>query len=389
MFLDISCSKFRANPYPYFKQLRKKAPVCETYPQKCWGIFLYEDVQSVLKQDHLFSSVLSEHEYDETNPNFLLYERSLVGKDKPDHAQLRNRLSKCFLPGMIHKLTNPIETICQTLISKIPAGQPIDFAELISKPLPIMVLLNFLGIDIGNVADIKRWIEWLLSWRNLNDCDLWMADIKQLHALLNQIIDQKRQRPGHDLISSLLSTESAESPLTSGDMLGLLRLLLTAGTDTVSSLMNHSLIALAENPHLIEPLRCDNHLIDHFIDETLRHNSPTISLIRKAKQPTLIQQKPINPGDMILAFVASANHDEMIYDNPEQFDLYRKQNPHLGFGTGIHHCLGYHLGRLQVKILLRTLVHRYHSIQLTREKARTYIPTLIFRSLTALPVILD
>ncbi len=387
MLLNINDPTFRTNPYPYFKECRRHAPLCRIKPHDCWAVFKFLDVEWVLKEDGLFSSVLSDHPFDEGDPQFLLYARSLVGMDNPTHNRLRKRLSHTFLPGIVRQLEPAIEAICHRLTASIPRQQPVDFAQIYSKPMPILVLLHLLGIEGNRVEEMKGWIEWLLSWRNHPQPDLMMRDIQQMHAFFNQVIIEKRQSPGDDLISALLSDNFDLEPLTSAELLALIRLLLTAGTDTASSLLNHSLLALASHPKLIEQIRSDKRLIHNVIEETLRYNSPTISLIRKATKDIPIGEKLIKKGDIVLPFVASANHDETVFINPEAFDIHRQENPHLGFGTGIHHCLGYHLGKLQVRQALSVIVDRFSNFKIMEDKPMQYLPTIIFRSLRSLPML--
>jgi len=387
MLLDISSPAFRVNPYPQLKQFRRSIPICQTQPHPCWAVLRYEDVRWVLKQDALFSSVLQTPTHDEQDARFLLYARSLVGMDNPEHQQLRQRLSHAFSRTLINQLDQYIESICQHLVLQLPLKQPIDFADTFSKPLPILVLLRLLGIDGDHVVDIKKWVVWLLSWRNHKQPKLMMADIEKMHQLLNDAIACKRQQPGEDLLSSLLATSETDLSLTNRDILALVRLLLTAGTDTATSLLNHAIMALAEEPELFATIKADKTLIDKLIDETLRYNSPTICLIRRATRDIQMGDKIIREGEIVLPFLASANHDETVFANPERFNIHRPVNPHFGFGTGIHHCLGYHLGRLQVRKALSVICDRFSSISMPNNKPMRYLPTLIFRSLCDLPAI--
>lgn len=381
MQLDIQSESYLNDPYACFKLFRAEAPVSRIRPHGHWALFRYEDVQWVLKQDKFFTSVLTEQSHDEQDPQFLLYARSLLGMDNPSHATLRQRIAQAFKPRLIQRLEQEIEAICFQLSTSLLIDKPIDFVKSYSMPLPIILITKLLGIDTNRIAEYKKWIDWLLTWRNQPAVHKGADNIRIMHDYFCQLINHKREFPDNDLISSLL-----EQNLTQGEILALMRLLLVAGTDTTTNLINNLLINLASNPEQLTQLRENPAKIPDAIEETLRFSSPTISLIRKATTNLSIAGVPIKQGEFVLPIVASANHDESHTDNPHLFDINRPKKQHLALGTGIHYCLGTHLAKLQATITLKTILKRFESIQLTQQTLH-YLPSFFFRSLCELPLI--
>lgn len=383
MQLDIYDEAFRANPYAYFKKFRTFAPVCRIKPHGHWAIFNYADVQYILKNDNIFSSVISEQNLNLNQPDYLLSARSLVGMDGLAHKVLRKQVASSFKPSLIKQLERSIRHDCQTLIAAIKSNTPIDFIEVFSAILPVMTIIRLLGLDLAKISLFRQWVTLLLTWRNHPDQALVLENVHEMYDYFNTVIEKKRRFPTEDLISILIFDFNLEQ----NSILSLIRLMLVAATDTTTALLNHCILALAEFPEQFILFLNGKRTTLEIVNETLRFNSPTISLMRKAVENVVLSTIQINKGEIVLPIVASANHDEMQFKNAHNFDLGRKQNTHLALGTGIHYCLGTHLAKLQACIALETLFDRFSTIELIKAEPLSYLPSFFFRSLYNLPVV--
>lgn len=381
--LEIHSEAYRCDPYAYFEWFRQHQPIAPIAPYGHWAVFCYQDVETILTRDDLFSSEIKTEQSDSSAQQALLFDRSLIGMDNPEHHRLRKWVAKAFRPRLISAMAASVQSTCQSLVNEINPGQAIDFVENFSAPLPIIVIASILGMDDLNLPQLKAWVNLLLSWNQPDKATSLAAEVEGMYRYFRLLIEEKKKRPANDLISFLL----AESGLTENSMIALTRLLLVAATDTTTSLLNNSLLVLSKFPEIYLVIQHDRSKIDDFIDETLRYDSPTISLMRRATRDLTLAGQAIQQDELLLPILASANHDESLYANPRQFNLYRGQRKHLGFGGGVHHCLGSHLAKLQVKTSLNLLLDKFSEVRLKEDSALTYLPTFFFRSLSRLELV--
>ncbi|HSW69404.1 MAG TPA: cytochrome P450 [Gammaproteobacteria bacterium] len=385
MILDIRETEYRQNPYPTFKKMRAEAPICKIAPHHHWAIAKYADVQTILKNPQLFSSKIIANPPAE-GPGALLFSCGLVTMDKPDHTRLRRLLSQAITPKIIRSLKPKIQGLCETLVQNLSNKTEVDFVSTFSMPLPIIVIAELLGIDSEKKTDFKRWANLLLTWRNQKSIAEIFHDVERMYYYFDDIIKARKRAPQTDLISHLVLASANETIITSEEILGLIRLLLVAGTETTTNLLGNAILALLAYPDNIERLVADPTLIPNFIEETLRYDGPALSLNRKATEDVELSGVKIRRGEIVLPLLASANHDEEIFEDPEHFDIERNTKGHIAFGANVHYCLGSQLARLQARTALEVFFKNIKHFQRVDNKPLVYLDSFFFRGPRSLPL---
>lgn len=359
MNFDLRNPEYQSNPYPFFKRLRMEAPIVRLEPQGFWAVSRYEDVLSLLKAPEIFSSAGLQEEPQIIGTDLLLQARGLVGMDRPDHTRLRRVISRVLTPEKINGFEPLIQSTVQELLEAWKGE--VEFIGDFAAPLPITVIAEFLGLDPALRKDFKRWCDTLLTWRSTERIEdpeerrqkenSIQSDISQMFECLSAVVAERRRAPQADFISELVAQS-----LTPQEIFSFIRFLLVAGTDTTSHLLGNTLLALLNQPPLQQEIRKHPKKIPTLIEEVLRWDSPVLSLIRRTTEDTEIRRVKIPQNEVVLALVASANHDESVFVNPGTFDLDRSSRAHLTFGAGVHFCLGSQLARMQARIAFEELL---------------------------------
>jgi cytochrome P450 len=388
MIFNIYSKAYRRNPYPYFRKLMSVAPVCRIKPHGHWAVSRYADVQTILKNPNIFISSGMVKELSSDSPEFFLFSRGLIGADPPDHTRLRRLLSKAFTPVMIRKLQSNIRLICTKLIDNLLSQHSVDFIQAFAVPLPMTVISELLGIDLVKMNDFKRWTSMLISWRNQHQSRQFLNDVENMYYYFTDLIAERKKNPQTDLISTLISACDDDKIITNEEVLAFIRLLLVAGTETTTNLLGNAMLLLLTYPNQLTQLKQDPAKISKFIEESLRYSSPVISLSRTVNTKIKMSGITLNKGDIVLPLVASANHDETVFPNSQQFNIDRNTQGHLAFGDGIHYCLGSQLARLQVRIAFEEIFKAFDTIDKSYQGSLTYLDSFFFRGVKKLDLVM-
>lgn len=383
--IDLYSDAYRQNPYPYFQKMRAQHPIYPLKGKGHWAISRYEDVKKIIKNHDLFSSADIVQEPKIIEPHFLFYTRGIVGVDKPDHTRLRQLLHKLFPQNKITILEPFIRQCCCELLRSTENEQSIDFVGAFSAPLPIMIIAKLLGVDSEKTDAFRRWVLILLTWRSkdFQDKDNSIAD---MFNYLTEIINYKKLSPQSDLISSLIIASERDNMITQEEVLGFIRFLLVGGTDTTTNLLGNALRALLFQPDYIQLLKNQPEKIRDFIEEVLRYDGPVLSLYRRVTQDVELHGVTIKKNDLVFPLIASANHDETVFANPESFDIDRQNKSHLSFGTGIHYCFASQLAKLQVRVAFEEILKSWRFVENSGNEPSSYIESFFFRGPKKIPI---
>lgn len=338
-------------PHQFYRYMLESLPILPLPERHAWQIFRWADVQRVLLDTTAFSSQLGVERMKE----------SIVTSDPPRHRQLRSLVTQKFTSRMVGQLEPRIEQIVYSLLDAvIPAGC-MDIIDDFAHPLPITVIAEMLGVSTEDRAQFRRWSDAIVS-------SAWSAPEEQqiqseMSSYFLQVIERRRQSPQDDLISSLLAAEIDGERLSEQDLLSFCVLLLVAGNETTTTLLGNAMLCFEEFPESLNQLRENPSLIPSAVEEVLRYRSPMRIIARKAKTDVTLGEHLIPAGDRAVLWLAAANVDERQFPNALDFDIGRSPNNHLGFGHGIHFCLGAPLARLEARIALRALLERLSEIQ--------------------------
>jgi len=381
----------QANPYPYFAYMRSHAPVYEV-PGIGWAISRYDDVVSVIKNPQLFSSaMLFPTLLGELSPRAL--SSSMVSSDPPVHTRLRKLANRAFTPRRIASLESHIRTVTRQLIDNFAAKKEHDLVAEVTIPLPIIVVAELLGVEPQRYEDFKRWANAVIYATNnmaipAEERDGLRRNIADFCAYFENAIAMYHKQPGDNLISDLVRAEEENQALTSDEIVSLAILILLAGSETTSHLIAHTVLLFLQNPDELAKVRANPALLPNAIEESLRYESPIQFMFRQITRDTELAGTALPAGMMVLALFASANHDEQKFPDPERFDITRNTEGHIGFGFGVHFCIGSPLARLQARIALEEFLQRFPRFALGSGPV-TRVESLTVRGLKTLPLVVN
>ncbi|MFJ6156216.1 cytochrome P450 [Pseudarthrobacter sp. NPDC092184] len=383
--MDLTASpEYQLDPFPYYERMRETAPVYFDEQSGSWHVFRYDDVQRTLSEYATFSSHMGG---DDASGTGQLFASSLIATDPPRHRQLRSLVTQAFTPKAVDALAPRIAGLTDELLEGIAARGSADLIEELAYPLPVIVISELMGIPAQDRERFKQWSDMIISQtRSGSASENHIAANMEMTQYFLALIDERRSRPGHDLISTLLAAEIDGQKLTVPELLGFCALLLVAGNETTTNLIGNAVLCLIENPGTLDRLLGEPALLPQAIEEVLRFRSPVQSMYRMTVAEADMGEVVIPAGAPVVAWIGSANRDERQFQRPAEFDIDRGQNRHLAFGHGIHFCLGAPLARLEARIALEALLSRLPGLSLDQEARLERMESTIVYGLKALPV---
>jgi cytochrome P450/surfactin synthase thioesterase subunit len=375
-----------------WRTLRQEAPVWpQTGPQgaRFWSVTRYHDVLRVIKDHRTFSS--------EYGTILAVLGGDLAGghtinlMDPPRHGAVRVPTMKLLSTGALLRHSEAVRARVRELIAPLRAGGVHDLAKLL-LPLPLVAVGDIIGIPDDRWADVPRWT---MAGVAPEDPAFAMGSAEEtlqvahyeLFALFDELIDERRRRPRQDVISSLLELEMEGRRLTRKEVtLNCYSFIMGANTTTPHA-ASHLLLAFAERPHLWRELRPDPERIAGAMEEGLRWATPTNHLVRRTSQAVTIVDTRIDRGELVCAWIGSANRDERVFERPYEFDPRRSPNPHLALGNGIHFCNGGPAARLVLAILLEELREVVERFEVAGEVRHLY--SNFINGITSLPLAVE
>ncbi len=372
------------DPFPWYRTMRISQPVFYDKENQLWHVFSYDEALRILTDPITFSSevpqrLLSEEERKNMG------EPSILSLDPPRHRQLRALISQAFTPRTIARLASRITEIVNEHLDQVAASGRMDVIANLAYPLPVIVIAELLGLPAEDRAMFKHWSDIIVSPQQEEAAHAG----KEMGDYLRQVTDQRRVDSRDDLISALLAAQVDGEHLNEGELLSFYGLLLVAGNETTTNLIGNAIICFDENPQVMEQLRADPELLPGAIEEVLRYRSPVQRLIRVVTTNTTVGGQQVKEDELISPWIGAVNRDEQQFPNAEVFDIRRSPNRHIGFGHGIHFCIGAPLARLESKIALACMLERFSDIKRDRAIPLERIPaTSAFFGVQKLPITL-
>jgi cytochrome P450 len=380
--------EYRQNPFPTYRRLRQHDPIHRSTLMKGWVLSRFDDVDAVLRDYKHFGS-------DERNAGIEIPSgeslgeegRSMLALDPPDHTRLRSLVNKAFTPRAVEAIQPRIEELVDELLDAIE-GDHIDLIEALAYPLPVIVIAEMLGVRAEDREQFKEWSDALAVTLEptISPEQMEAANVARqaLWAYFGGIIEERREDPQDDLVSQLIAAEDEGDQLTHQELLSTLGLLLVAGNETTTNLIGNGMLALLRHPDQLSKLREQPELVESAVEELLRFDSPVQVDGRMVLEETTVGGRRMKRGEQLILLLGAANRDPDVYEEPERLDIERDARSHIGFGRGIHHCLGAPLARVEGRIAFGRLIERVSSIRLRDEPV--FREQIVLRGLTALPV---
>ncbi|MGE7714084.1 Cytochrome P450 [Priestia megaterium] len=358
----IQTKEERFNPFSWYEEMRNTEPVQWDEERQVWDVFHYDGVKEVLEQKNIFSSDRRPPQ----NQRQTALGTSLINIDPPKHAEMRALVNKAFTPKAMKAWEPKIARITNELLQEVEHLEDIDIVEHLSYPLPVMVIADILGVPIEDQRQFKDWSDIIVAGPSNNEREtlekLQQEKMKandELETYFYRIIEEKRTRPGDDIISVLLQAKEEGKQLTDEEIVGFSILLLIAGNETTTNLISNTIYCLMEDKASFERLKREKELLPSAIEEVLRYRSPVQALHRIVKEDVTLGGKKLKAGEHVVPWMGSAHRDAEYFEDPDVFKIDRKPNVHMAFGRGIHFCLGAPLARIEAKIMLAELIDRY------------------------------
>lgn len=317
---------------------------------------------------------------------------TLLTADPPDHTRFRKLVNLAFSMKRVDALEAHVRAIVTALIDGFIDRGSCDFVAEFAMPLPVQLITEQIGIDRTDFATVKRWSDafadrlgGMISHERELEC---AADVVEFQHAMKARIDERRVAPRDDLLSDLVNAQvDGERPLDDAELLSILQQLMVAGNETTTSALAGGLVQLIRHPDQAEKVRANPALIRNMVEEVLRTESPTAGLWRVVRHDTELGGVPLKAGSMLMLRFAAANRDPERFENPDMFDVERKNaNSHLAFGRGIHMCVGNMLSRKEMAVAFDELLKRLDRLAIPDEAALIYPPNRLLRGLSALPI---
>lgn len=397
---ELFCNQQLQNPYPLFTRLRQEQPVHWCEPMKMWLVTRYDDVLAGLKEtkrlvssrDDMYTAPLTPANRELAQPLVKHIGLWMQNLNPPDHTRNRKLVSLVFTPRMLQNLVPRIEQIVDNLLDDVCVHGETDFYRSFCLPFPAKVICEMLGIPAEDQDQYHETLEQLFPFSGaagprLNDAVAPARQaMEELLVYFDRLIEQRRQDPQEDLISALAAAEVDADRLSRDELFALCVFLYNAGHETTVSLLVNGTLLLLEHPDQFEMLQTNlDTLLESTVDEILRYESPVPRAVRVPLEPYPFGTHVVPQGETIMMLIGAANRDPDIFPDPERFDITRTPNKHLGFGHGIHFCLGAPLARLEANIAFRAIAERLANMQLATDDVQ-WRSLAGLRSVAALPI---
>jgi cytochrome P450 len=388
-----------ADPYPYYGRLREEDPVHWNELYELWVVTRHDDVVWMTRHHELFSNAVFRNDprpaypaIDESDLGLYEYVRNyqadqFIQHDRPDHLEMRKVVHSYFTPRAMEAWRPFVQKAVQELLDAAEQKGHMDVMKDVATPLPVLVIAQMMGVPAADRPHVRKLAEKLLNiGRGEHDRMKPLTEGMQgMIDYVSPLVDERLTNPGDDFISVLAAGER-NGVFTRHQVLVNTSLLLLAGHETTINLLCNGTLAFIRHPEQWALLKGDPEgWAQRATEECLRYDAPVKSLQRLAIQDVDMRGKVLRKDDRIRWFISSANRDPEAFTQPDGFDITRDPNPHVAFGSGVHHCLGATLARVEGQEVFKALAERFPSLHLETEVLE-YQPSITFRSLKSLPV---
>jgi cytochrome P450 len=381
-----------------YRALLADNPISWQPLREMWVLARYEDVDYMLTQAktsadrsrarNRFAEMMQKQQQE----NFGPFNRAptMLTSDPPEHTRLRRLVSRAFTPRAVENLRPRIQQIVDELLDEAEKNGRMDLVMDLAYPLPVIVIAEMLGVPPEDRARFKKWSDAVVAtlggpFQPEEVLRGGRQAIEELAEYLDEIIAERRKEPRADLISGLLAAEEQGQVLSQDEIMTTSILLLVAGNETTTHLIDNGTLALLRNPDQLRSLQDDPSLMAPAVEELLRFAGPVQATGRVLMEDVTIDGNEMKEGQIAFLLLGAANRDPAKWADPDRLDLRRNPSDHVALGDGIHFCLGAPLARAEAQIAIGTLIRRFPKLRLEIEEPE-WGGTFIIRGVKHLPV---
>jgi cytochrome P450 len=389
---DVVSGNIR-DPYPRMHELRRQASVhsgpvdvgdglspADPHKPPPVTVFGFDEVVLVLRDNDTYSSGI----YESVMGNVM--GRTILQMDEPEHRLARALVSQSFRSKVLeHWEENLVAVVVNELIDSFIGRGRADLVREVTFNFPAQVIAHILGLPRADYPQFQRWAIELNSVAA--NWERGVAAAASLGEYFAAVMEERRKTPGDDLISDLVRVEVEGERLSDEEIYSFLRLILPAGVETSYRATGNLLFALLNDRTQFDALYHDRSLYPQAFEEALRWEPPVTVILRQATRDAELAGVPVRAGADVALLLGAANRDERKYPDPDRYDMFREVRQHVGFGFGVHVCLGMHLARMESRIAINTLFDRLGPFTLDPDAPAPHIEGMAFRSPLSLPVV--
>lgn len=371
-FLDVAF--YGSDPYDAYAWLRRHAPVWKDEANGFWVVTRHEDLAFISTHSELYCSGQGYRPNVGPDP-------SLISQDPPRHTGIRRLINKGFTPRMVSQMEDAIRREVRTTVDAVASRGHCDFVHDVAMPIPMLVIADLLGYPREDWRRLQKWSDDMTIGDASQPLEGAMIAYQEFCEYHVPIAARRRAEPGEDLVSKL-----QQGGLDDDEVLRTALLLLVGGNETTRNTLAGAVLALSQHPAQYRLLRENPRLLPTAIEEFLRWVTPIMNFRRTSTRDQELRGVRIAEGDQVVMIHSSANRDESVFGNPDDFDLRRDPNPHLAFGVGTHFCLGANLARLEIRCVFEELLRRLPDLHVPAGAVVERAPSTFIRGWTRMPV---
>ena len=375
--INLNSAEFNNDKFAWYEQIRENLPVHQAKVSiiKVFTIARYDDCTSILKDPRVLrnrSTITGGGRFPFPMPKAIKpIAESMIVEDDPNHRRLRELVRRAFRPQAIEVLETKIDQYSNELLDGLSLKKEFDLQSDYALAIPMRMIGDMMGLSREAIPQFKEMFSILTKgfggWRIFRTL-FW--DMPDTVRFVRELIGQKRDHPGDDILTGLIEADAEGDRLTEDEIVAMVFLLIVGGYETTVHLITNGVLTLLENPEQLARLRDNPELINSAVEEILRHRGPVQSTKPGyAAEDIHLHGVTIPKGKPIMPLFGAANHDPRAFDNPQVFDIGRTPNRHLGFGHGTHFCLGAHLARAEARFGILNLLQRFPNLQLAGDPA--------------------
>ncbi|REK73935.1 cytochrome P450 [Aeromicrobium endophyticum] len=355
-----------------------------------WLATTHDSVSQVLR-NRAFGRLWTDWEpASQMEPFNALHRNQMMENEPPTHTRLRRLVAAAFGRGHVERMRPRIEALAASMVADLPGdpGETFDLLGDYAEPMPVYVIADLLGVPRDDHAKLRDWSQAIVHMYEPGVGALTKAAAIEASTAFSDyvrgVVEQRRSSPGDDLITDLIEARDEGSKLSDDELVASVVLLLNAGHEASVNVFGNGFHALLEHPDQMACLTSGEVSVETALEELIRFDAPLQLFERTATSDVEVSGQLVQSGQKIACLMGSANRDAAVFTDADVFDVGRDPNPHVGFGMGLHFCLGAPLARLELQISIRALLDRFPTLTLAGESPRR--PTWVLRGYESIPV---